>query len=818
MTTNLRATRMPQAPRSSSLYNRILTAMAIIFLLMAVFIASGVLLLFYRNENQFWQERQTEAANNAASRVADYIERNEAVLYWLDRFGFNEMLADPAAFRTLLLENPAFLEIAFLDAGGNLLLSAAQNEPVLANQFTVKQSQWFRTARAGKKTYTRIQTSPKGESYLIFAMPSQQGGVVVAQIKMDGLWQKVAGITFGKSGTVYVVSQEGQVIAHRNPQYVLENRSIGDTLQFKSILKASGNDYAGDGENLDGVKVKSISTRIEPTGWIVIAELPRKEANAVTSRALIFIPFGLILLMGLSAVVFRKILVVQFLRPVELLRAGAIRLSKGDLAFRHDVSLRRDELGQVMEVFNNMAAELAGQQAELQKRTDEIASAYKQIQTELLERRKAQAALKDLNDELERRVQERTVSLVQSNKDLLHEIAERRLAEEQRQQLETQLQQAHKMEAIGTLAGGIAHDFNNILGVILGNAEMARGDAGAGTNLADDLDEVIKACHRARELVKQILAFSRQADSERIALQPAKIVREAMRMLRSSIPSTIDIHQDIDSSTESIMADPTHIHQILMNLCTNAFHAMEKDGGRIDIRLQDVEIGAEDLEKVAGDIRPGRYIQLTVADSGPGIDHEVRKRMFDPYFTTKEVGKGTGLGLSIVHGIVMSYNGFITYISDTDQNSVFYVYLPVIEDIAVQTTGTAETLPVGEERILFVDDEKMLAGMGKKMLEKLGYAVTAITDSRDALKMFQEKPDQFDLVITDQTMPGLTGIDLCRQMLEIRPDLPLILCTGYSTLVSEDTAKAAGVREFILKPLAKKDLALLIRKALDSVL
>lgn len=808
-------TEISAPPRPSSLYNRILTVMAAILVLMTAFIVSGILLLVYRTENDIWRERQREAVHNAAYQVAEYINHNEHLLQWLDQFGYNEIMANSEIFRNVLHENPAFLEIAFLDTGGSLRLSSAQDQPILANQFTVQQSQWFQEARSGKKFYTSIQTSPRGDSYLIFAMPSRQGGVIVAQIKMDGLWEKVSGIKFGKSGSVYVVSPEGQVIAHQNSQFVLANRNIGNTIQPGAAVAKTGNDYAGRAINLDGVEVINASTRIDSTGWIVIAELPLLEAHAITRRALILIPFGMIVLMTVAAVVFRKILAREFLRPVKLLHAGAIRLSRGDLACRLEIPPRMDELGQVMEAFNGMAGELAAQHAELQRHTDEIAGAYQQVQIELGERQKAQAALKNLNEELENRVRERTLSLLQSNTDLIHEIAERKLAEEQRKKLEVQLQQAQKMEAIGTLAGGIAHDFNNILGVILGNAEMARGDCLPGSNAAGDLDEVIKASHRARELIKQILAFSRQDEAECIPMQPASIVREAMKMLRPSLPSTIEIHQEIVASPSLILADPTHIHQILMNLCTNAFQAMESTGGRIGISLREVDLKAEDLGNEP-DVAPGRFVKMSIEDTGPGIAPEVRDKIFDPYFTTKEVGKGTGMGLSIVHGIVKSYRGFIAFTSELGKGSAFHVYIPVFEQEATRKVDT--TLPIfpGRERILFVDDEEMLAGMGKKMLERLGYDVTAMTSSLEALETFQDKPERFDVVITDQTMPGMTGLDLSRRILEIRPDIPVILCTGYSTLISEDTAKAAGVREFAMKPLAKREIARLIRKVLDG--
>jgi PAS domain S-box-containing protein len=396
------------------------------------------------------------------------------------------------------------------------------------------------------------------------------------------------------------------------------------------------------------------------------------------------------------------------------------------------------------------------------------------------------------------------------------DITERKEAEDERKKLQSQLQQAQKMEAIGTLAGGIAHDFNNILGAVLGYAEMARDDCPAGSQVARDLDQVIKASHRAKDLVKQILAFSRQADNAPIAVQPAIIIKESLKMLRSSLPSTIAIHQDLAADTGPILADPTQIHQIIMNLCTNAFHAMEESGGILSVLLETRRLGESDLTDHLLS-KPGDFIHIAIGDTGQGIAPEIRDKIFDPFFTTKEIGKGTGMGLSIVHGIVKSYGGFVSCDSQLGKGTVFHITLPVLPaDHALPQTETVEIIPIGSERILFVDDEPMLSEKGQSMLQRLGYHVTIRRSRLEALSSFQNQPKAYDLVITDQTMPGMTGIDMARRMLQIRPDLPIILCTGYSSLISEDKALAMGIKGFALKPLAKKDIAMLIRKVLDK--
>ncbi|MBI4793053.1 MAG: response regulator [Deltaproteobacteria bacterium] len=395
------------------------------------------------------------------------------------------------------------------------------------------------------------------------------------------------------------------------------------------------------------------------------------------------------------------------------------------------------------------------------------------------------------------------------------DITERKKAEEEKAKMEAQLRQAQKMEAIGTLAGGIAHDFNNILGAIIGYSEMAIEALPPDSTVTRNLGEVLKAGFRAKDLVTQILAFSRQANIDPIYLRPASIIKEGVKLLRSSIPTTIDIHEDIDAKTGVILAAPTQIHQILMNLCTNAFHAMEEHGGTLLISLHEIELDPENSDIPPG-AAGGTFARLTVHDSGTGIDPMIKNSIFDPYFTTKEAGKGTGMGLAIVHGIVKTCGGFIVCESVLGRGTTFKVFLPVVTQHGPDEVKILDCIPTGKERILFVDDEALIADMAKEILEKLGYTVTVRKSGPAALETFQNQPGKFDLVITDQTMPGMTGVELSRRMLQIRPDIPIILCTGYSSTASESAAKSLGVKEFVFKPISIRHMARLIRKVLET--
>ncbi|MGD9506015.1 MAG: PAS domain S-box protein [Syntrophobacteraceae bacterium] len=380
-----------------------------------------------------------------------------------------------------------------------------------------------------------------------------------------------------------------------------------------------------------------------------------------------------------------------------------------------------------------------------------------------------------------------------------------------------QFKQAQKMEAIGNLAGGIAHDFNNILGIIMGYSEMAIEDASSKEETIADVSQVLQAAHRAKDLVQQILAFSRRGGKEATLVPVGSLVKEVAKMLRAAIPSTIEIHQDIATQPgeDSILADPTQLHQMLMNLCTNARQAMGERVGVLGISLDSVEL---DQEKLPGDfeLKPGSYVRLTVSDTGAGMSKDVQERIFEPYFTTKGVGEGTGLGLSVVHGIVKDYGGGISVYSEPGVGTIFKVYLPRFKQEPSKKVEAPPSIPRGSERVLFVDDEKHLADLGKKLLERLGYSVTSKTSSIEAFEVFRAHPDDFDLIITDQTMPRMTGLELSEKAIQVRSRIPIILCTGFSKTISQEKMKPAGIREILVKPLLLKDVSVAVRRVLDE--
>ncbi|MDG4474997.1 response regulator [Thiovibrio frasassiensis] len=393
---------------------------------------------------------------------------------------------------------------------------------------------------------------------------------------------------------------------------------------------------------------------------------------------------------------------------------------------------------------------------------------------------------------------------------------ERLREEEERSVLEAQLRQAQKMEAIGTLAGGIAHDFNNILAAILGYTELAKQKMIPESEPDHCLGEVLKATSRAKGLVQQILAFSRKGEQEMKPMRIQCVVKEALKLLRASIPSSIEIQQRIAPDCLPILADPTRIHQIIMNLCTNASHAMEAQGGTLSVLLENTALGEEEAQ--AHGLPAGGYVLLVVSDTGHGMGKEVLDHIFEPYFTTKEQGKGAGMGLAIVHGLVVGGGGKIIVASTLGQGTTFRIFFPQVSDKVAEEAHPeiCSPSPKGSECIFVIDDEQAIVAMEKIALERLGYRVRLFADSEEALAAFRADPQGCDLVVTDQTMPHLSGMELAKAFLQIRPDLPIILSTGYSSQASEEDALRAGIRRFIMKPLNISQLATAIREILDQ--
>jgi len=391
---------------------------------------------------------------------------------------------------------------------------------------------------------------------------------------------------------------------------------------------------------------------------------------------------------------------------------------------------------------------------------------------------------------------------------IFHDITEQKT-------IESQLRGAQKMEAVGTLAGGIAHEFNNILEIILGNAELAIEDVPEWNQAKNSLKEICTASLRARGVVQQILSFAQKTPSTRKPIKISSIIKESLKLIRATIPTTIEIRHEILCGSEMILATTTEINQILINLCSNSAHAMEKEIGILELKLETIILNNRSALQYE-DLTAGAYVKLTVKDTGKGIDPKIVNRIFDPYFTTKDVDQGLGMGLAVVYGIVKNHYGAIKCMSKVGKGTTFEVLFPIIEGQTETNVEKSDHLPTGTEHILFVDDEKPIVDMTQKLLERLGYKVETKINPVEALELFQLKPSKFDLVITDMTMPQMTGVTLSKKLMDIRPDIPVIICTGHSSLINEEKAEEQGIAAYVTKPTAMSDLAKIIRKALDE--
>ncbi len=422
-------------------------------------------------------------------------------------------------------------------------------------------------------------------------------------------------------------------------------------------------------------------------------------------------------------------------------------------------------------------------------------------------------ARKPTHKDLEKKIKQLEKNAARYNRDLK---ALLQIAKEEKNKFETQLQQAQKIGTVGTLAGGIAHEFNNILWIITSNTELALANIPKGNPARYHLELIEDACQRAKDFVGQIISFSRESGHVPEPLKMGIVVREFVKFLKSSIPSTIKISHHISTESDKVMANLFQINQLLMNLCSNAAYAMRETGGDLEISLIDVELDEEEAT-LTRDLSPGKYVILTVRDTGHGIDIEDIDQIFDASYSTKENSEYAGIGLAVSREIVTNHGGDITVHSEPGKGTIFHVFLPCI-DIAEteQKTGEDEEIPAGNEEILFVDDEKVILNAYQQMLSKLGYTVTLSENGAEALELFRSDKNRFDLVITDFTMPNMTGMELARKLMRIRPDIPIILCTGFNALITPEKAKKMGIQEFIMKPVKLQKMAKIIRSALDD--
>ncbi|MFT5699228.1 MAG: two-component system cell cycle sensor histidine kinase/response regulator CckA [Desulforhopalus sp.] len=404
---------------------------------------------------------------------------------------------------------------------------------------------------------------------------------------------------------------------------------------------------------------------------------------------------------------------------------------------------------------------------------------------------------------------------ITGKKGIVRDITEKKKAEQTQKKLEEKLQQSQKLESIGTLAGGIAHEFNNMLAIIMGNNELIMDELPQGSFAKESTEEIRIAGRRAREVVKQLLTFSRQDNAVKKVMDFNFVVQESMKLICSSTPANIKIEQNISPDTYSVVGNATQISQILINLCNNAVDALPEKGGRISIELLNETID-KNQTKPQVKLPPGQYAKLMVSDNGIGMDGEILGRVFEPYFTTKDIGEGTGIGMAVVHGIVERHGGAIIVDSKPGQGTAFTIFLPAHEVLLEQKTDAQDILPVGDEHILYVDDEPSIAILGRRLLESLGYTTESTTKPEKALDMVRSDPNRFDLLITDMAMPNMTGDQLVIETLKIRQDMPTIICTGYSAKLSEEEATQIGVRSYLMKPINRSELAKIVRKVLDG--
>jgi PAS domain S-box-containing protein len=715
-----------------------------------------------------------------------------------------------------------------------------------------------------------------GEPTLFLLQPLDSERYALGALRTEYFIELQSAIAFGKQGHAAIVDRRGRIIAHPNAQWRTAMRDLSALEPVRRMMHGETGVTRFFSTALQEEVIAGFST-VPEVGWGVMIPQPLSELAAHVSRVkrAVWSVIGMALLCaGVLGV-----LVSRWLSsPLRYIGLVAERFANGAYEARvHALGvLHTREAATLAAQFNSMADEVT-QSWQARSASEQRFRAFAEIaadwfwETDLQQvftyislpskpgrhqgvaaigHHRCEYVLDDLAGSAVARIQsymDRAVPFddvelqvlgedghpiymassgrpiydaaggIVGYRGVTRDITARLYAEEQLRQAQqdAQRRQAQKMEAIGVLAGGIAHDFNNILSAVLGYTDLALRKVAPSTPVAQYLQEVLTAGRRAQSLVQQILMFSRASEPERIPVQIRLIVKEVLKLLRASLPTTIDIRQDVDHDDGAVLADSTQIHQVLMNLCANAEYAMRDTGGILEVRLDTVELDTGTVAHYA-ELVPGSYLRLTIRDTGHGIPPEVATRVFEPFFTTKGVGQGTGMGLSVVHGIVTGHGGAIRLQSMPEQGTTCEVYLPRLDMVVDDTTSQDESLPVGKGVILFIDDEEAIARVSQRMLEQLGFQAVVCTSSLAALETFHHAPYHFDLVITDQTMPHMTGEVLACELRLIRPDIPIILCTGFSHTIDAEKAQAQGIDAFLMKPLVPRDLGLAIQHVLEQ--
>ena len=692
-----------------------------------------------------------------------------------------------------------------------------------------------------------------------------EGGVINAILDLSRFVVQTTNIDLGTHATIAILDQRGTYVAHTDSNYVKRSRTEKNYNMFRDSFKG---EMIEELLIYDGELINCFVDFVGATNWAVVLYQPEKEVVAPLRRVL-FITIGFTIFASIIALLFFKLITKGISYSFKQLDLGTKKVSEGEYSFNIK--------GKNFLEFSKMAERFQTMAQAVEEREKRIVESRKELlltkfaidhssdavywtdpdgnfiyvnkagceslgysEDEILNLSITEVDMEftgwKLDNFWSRVKDERTFSyeskyIRREGDSFPVEVAVNYVEFEgkefncsivrdltTRKEMELQLQHTQKMEAVGTLAGGIAHDFNNILTAIIGYSELIKFKVDTESSAHKDIQEILKAGMRAKELVQQILLFSRKRDQKSKPLDPIPIVKEALKLLRASIPTTIEIRKDIPESCGKVIADPTKIHQIIMNLTTNSYHAMKDTGGIIGVTLKEVYLGEAEAAYLDVNIIAGKYIKIEVSDNGHGIDRKILKKIFDPYFTTKSQGEGSGLGLSLVMGIVNSFGGAIKVYSEPGEGTTFNIFFPALATAEDSQEVEDEVIEVyGDESILVVDDEKMILDMTKKRLETLGYSVTIEQDSRKASQIFKDNPDKFDLLITDMTMPSMTGMELIEEIFTIKPEFPTILCTGFSELITEDKAYELGVKGFLTKPILAADLSRTIRKVLRKV-